>query len=132
MNLNHELTVTIKVSDIIETLKKNREDHINEYEQAVEKYFLSVQKRLKDFLKSAKKKEDRSFNVGLTPPIDRTADYDKLISMFSYAQNETVELTQADIDQLLNDEFTWAKAAKMSNSFYNNANTVFASAMSAY
>lgn len=132
MHLDNDLKVTITVKDIVESLKKNRDEHKKEYDEAFEKYFLAVQKRLKAFVKSAKKKELRSYNVGLQPPVNRTEEYDKIINMFNFAKNDTVELTQMDVDQIFNDTFSWATQAKNSAAFYNSPGVAFASSMNAY
>lgn len=109
--------VNVKRSDLISALKANRERHSTEAKEAKAGYLIAVEKALKKALRDLRKGEAKT-NLGMMPPIDKTSDYDRAIQMMEMSVDETVELTEQEFRQYVQDEWSWKDAAIALNSTY--------------
>jgi AAA15 family ATPase/GTPase len=115
-----DIKITVKVSDLIDALMKNKESHIKEFEAATIEYFLQLHDKIFMLAESADLRFFRkdNYNVNLTPPVDATKMYDEYIAFLSMAQNATMEITPDEYKSIVADDWSWARQAKVTNSFY--------------
>jgi hypothetical protein len=120
-----EIEIEVKVSDLINALKINRDKHVEEYAEAVKNYMSELTTRLKVLTKSVKNNEFRSdrYQITLAPPVDAKKMYDQYINMLSMSQKDTMNISTHEYQCFVEDEWDWAKAAKVTNSFYSSSNT---------
>lgn len=109
--------IKVKKSDVLEHLKKNKEAHILEYQQAVLDYKEEALNQLKELTKKAKN-GDLQIYLQLTTPVDNTKRYDKLITALQWEIEEAITLSQSEFNEYVHDEFSWATASKLSNTAY--------------
>lgn len=109
--------------DIVNILKQNLANHKVEYVEAVKQYDIERIKRAAavydDLL--AKKNPEIAFNFGLRPPENIASQYESLINVISMSSDEFISLNVNEANQIFNDEWDWALAAKTTNATYSNA-----------
>lgn len=116
-----ELKVIVKVSDLLDALKKNFEAHKEEYVVARKVYYETVADKLRELLANAEKELTPSsgFYINLNPPVDNTKMYEKYIGFLSMSQTDEIEISVEEYENFVKDEWNWATNAKVSNSFYS-------------
>lgn len=110
-------TVTVKKTDLIATLKENREKHIADFEKAIVAYKSEAYAQLQDLLAKANNNE-RNLTLNLIEPVDRRETYDKAIKMFEWEVADEVNLTQDEFKDYVLDEADVLIKARLSNSSY--------------
>lgn len=109
--------ITVKKADLITKIKENRANHELEYAKAVEAYKKEAQRQINEqqnFLNEGK----LSLRLNLVAPQNKTEEYDKIVQMFDWEINETVELSQGEFNEYILDETSFARDAKFANSTY--------------
>lgn len=109
--------VSIKKTELLEAVRKNRETHIADYKEAREGFE-------KGFLKEAEKlvvriKEgnfDRNV-INLSAPINHDKDYNLVIRMLEMSTANEISITQNQFSQFVLDEWNWKE--QFSNSTMN-------------
>lgn len=112
------LTVWVPRARLLEALRTNRDGHAAQYEKAKAGYLKVTEKKLADLLKRVADGElvDRVWLDG--PPDDHTGDYDDVISMMEWSEQESIELTQSQFKQYVQDDWGWREQWLTSNSVY--------------
>lgn len=110
-------TIKVKKSELIETLKRHKENHIIEYDKAVKAYKLETLEQLKKLLENAEN-DKLNLKLNLTEPINNIKNYDKIISMFEWEVEDFVELDQDEFKEYVLDENRFTEQAKISNVLY--------------
>ncbi len=114
------LETTLKKSDLIDALKKNRDAHVVDYERARAVFLVDVKKKLKSLLKKANTGEVTTYNVGLSPPVLRKDKYDQIIGQLEMSQETELKIDTKDYNCIVNDDWDWVASAKMLNSTYSS------------
>jgi hypothetical protein len=117
---------------LLETLKKNREDHASEYDLAVKGYWLQMEEGLAKALKEVRKhgkfvSSDPWRGIPHLPggfPENHTRDYDTVITMLEFSVDDVIELDQQRFQQYVMDNWNWTGNVKSLNAHY--ANTLIA------
>ncbi len=119
MHLRHNRTINIKKSDLIEKIKENKKNHIKEFEEAKLAYVIEANKQIE---KAKKDLDGGSFEIfiKLTTPVNKSEEYDKIISMFDWESKREVELTQAEFNDYIHDDNDSSRTAKFANSLYSS------------
>lgn len=127
--------VTVKTSELLETLQKNMEQHIKDYQEAVNDYKAVARDKLAEHIEKAVARLEKSagdirekidtFNpsdpdrvrdtvtilqsVQFTLPVpqDHRKDYEVAIQMCKWEVNETIELSQDEFQCFVLDDWTW-------------------------
>lgn len=109
--------IKVKKSKLIEKINENKENHKKDYIEAVEAYKKEAKKQLDE---QSKALENGSLNISLRliSPIDKTDEYDKILSIFEWEVADFVELTQNEFNEYVLDLSTFSMNAKMLNSTY--------------
>ena len=119
--VNNGRVIKVNKQQLIETIKKNKQLHIKEYKQAVIAFKKEALKQIAKLEKAVKAGNTEGIRLDLTTPQYRASDYDKLVLMFTWDLEKEVELSQGEFNQYIHDEFDFAIAAKMSNTYYSNS-----------
>jgi hypothetical protein len=112
-----ERLIKVKKSELLEHIRNNQLQHIEDYEQALVAY---KEEALKQLVELTEKANDGKTDLylHLTSPVNRTSEYDKLILMFEMEVNEEVELNMNEFNQYVHDETDFARNAKFANMSY--------------
>jgi len=117
MMRNGNRTIKVKKADLIAKIKENKKNHVADYKQAVVAYKKEAIKQLKELTENAKAGQ-MNLQLKLVTPVDNSANYDKIISMFEWEVEDIVELDQNEFNEYVNDETSFAVQAKMLNATY--------------
>jgi hypothetical protein len=138
-----ERTTVVKTAQLLETLKKNRADHLREYEKAVSGYLSEARRRLEGEFEKAqvelqkafrrtqqeleifdpKKTTDtivfcRGISFTLTAPRNFVDAYDQAIQMMEWETREEVELSVTEFRCFVMNKWDWMEDFKMSTIDY--------------
>ena len=132
---------------LLETLIKNKEAHIQEYQKALTGYAQMAQQKADEAFQDAEKKlnkakqkfveniskfdinkPDSSKNISgtlldsvyldLPVPKNFSDAYDTAITQMDWETEDTVEITTAEIECFIRDRWTWSDSFVTSNSMY--------------
>lgn len=114
--------VTVKKSQLIEVLTKNREKHIKEYRIA----FAGYQKEALETLeRNHAKLKSADAEVGIPTmeflqgsPENHQADYERAIDMLVMSVEENIVIEEAEFRQYVQDEWSWKHGWLASNFKY--------------
>jgi hypothetical protein len=113
------LSITANKKQILDTLRKNREEHkaiVAESRVAyVKKAEAAVMKKL-DQLRSGKV---ISLAFQLTVPLDYTTVYDTAIRALELHTGDTIQLSADQVRNLIDDQWDWTGQFTSSNSLYS-------------
>jgi enoyl reductase-like protein len=114
---NGSRTVQISKSKLIEKIRENKKNHIESYEKAVIAYKKKALTQLEE-LKIAAENGDIKLRLDLTTPIDNSKHYDSIIEMFEWEERDSVELSQQEFNEYVQDKTESSRIASMSNTMY--------------
>lgn len=143
-----ERKIEVNREKLLETLKKNREKHGKDYQEAVEGYKTLAMEKLKEGHERAQKELKENFerytkriqdfdpknpkgsdyltlvngiNVEMKLPRDYTAKYDAAIDMVSWDVRETLELTHAEFQCFVRDVWDWSDEFRIISEGYKSS-----------
>ena len=99
--------VTVKKSELLEALKKNRESHNASFLEARMGYRAEVVATLQAMLDDAKAGKEYRTQVHLEEPKDHTKEYDRIIRMLTMSVNEEIKISDTQFCQYVLDEWGW-------------------------
>lgn len=123
------MNIRINKKKVLNTLKENRQKHIDEFtlqvqgwKEAMEKY--SVE--LAEWRDSISEDIFHSHEIHKRPqephkPISYVKDYDKFIELVEHHEGEHVDLEEYEFNQIIKDEFGW-KGHFLTNSALYSSN----------
>lgn len=114
------LTLKVKVDELVKHLRTNKEEHLKEYSEAVEKYFEQLCENLEELRLDAEsgiKRED-GYRIQLQHPQDASANYDKYINMLEMTEDDIIEIGVDEYEKFVEDNWEWVIGAKLLNSSY--------------
>jgi hypothetical protein len=118
-------SVKVNRKKLIKTIEANRAKHAADYEEAITSYRSASNAAFNDALDARYKLEDWSklsnvLTINLPVPINMTSQYDDVLEMLKLSVESAVELDQTQFKNYVQDD--WAKAAKLTASFYKGSN----------
>lgn len=100
----------------------NRAKHYTLFLEAQKVYKDLVIKELDQMLADARAGSNIRRRVNLRAPENHVNDYDRLMGLFDLSEDLSVELTIAEYDCYVNDNWSWAKVANTLNTNYTSHN----------
>jgi len=110
--------INVDKAKLIEKIRENKANHVIEYDKAVVSY---KEEALKQLANLTSKVEEGALDIklNLITPINNADNYDKILEMFTWEVNDTVELEQREFIEYVQDETDFAVSAKFSNTVYS-------------
>lgn len=115
--------IPVKKATLMTTIQKNRDRHREVFESALEGYQQESIRILREQMDRAEKGLRQNLQVYLICPEDHTKDYDRVLGMLSMSIDDTIELTEQDYSQYIEDNWMWKQQWVGSNSSYSMAVT---------
>ncbi len=112
--------VTLKTSELLEILKKNRAEHREIFEEAMEGFRKQVIELFEHRLDEARQGREINLKINLVRPADHTKSYDRAIRMCEMHQGDTVELSNEGFANFVMDDWHWTDQFMASNSPYSS------------
>lgn len=112
------MRVQVATGALLVRVRVNRAKHVAEYEQATERYRLSMRVF---FTAQAKRiEEGHDFERRFDGPVPRswTDQYDQAIGMLVLHQRDTIDLDGEDYRQLVKDDWGWKQEFAATNASY--------------
>jgi hypothetical protein len=125
------ISMSFRKAEVIETLKKNRAEHEEIYNEAVEGYREKFIEALNETIKMVEEKrnelrEKRLPSSYLESPINRLRspsnslkEYDTVLEMLELTPDETIVLDQDQYNCYMKDNWYWMKEFLTTNSAYS-------------
>lgn len=109
--------ITVNKKQLIDKIKENKKNHIEEYKKAVEAYKTEALRQLNELTQKVTDGE-LGVKLDLITPVDNSENYDKILEMFEWEVEDQVELEQDEFIEYVQDETDFAVTAKLSNTAY--------------
>lgn len=129
MRFGMQMTTRVEKKELLEILRKNREQHKKIWEEALEGYRVEMVKRLDRFLVEVKEGKLISQQIGLPVPTNETGSYDTAIKMLEMGTDTIIILSAQDFACLVEDKWEWKRNFILSNSGYSGTAQVLAAQM---
>lgn len=110
-------TIKVNKQKLMKQIKENKANHIVEYDKAVIAYKKEALRQLEIQMDKVKNGAlDAKLN--LITPIDNRENYDKILAMFEWEEDNIVELEQNEFNEYVQDETHFAVQSKIANMSY--------------
>lgn len=110
---------TVNKQQLLETLRKNRERHIEIVKEAKAGYVAKAIGVLQAKMERLQRGHLEKLEFDLAPPRDCTDQYDSAIAMLEWNKAEEIELTEAEFQTYVLDKWRWQHDFLFSNSAYS-------------
>jgi len=114
--MNNELTINVRVSELIIKVEENKKRHVQLYNEAIIGYRKNIIEAFSKKLNDAKDGKDVDHHISLSRPVSREKEYDCLLGMLNMTLDKTMVLTTQQFMQYVNDQWSWK------GSFINSCN----------
>jgi hypothetical protein len=111
--------ITVRKADLLDALRKNREQHRAIFEEAIEGYRKKVIERLEEMVDLAKRNKKIDTHLGLVQPEDHTDEYDLAIQMLEMEVGDEIVLSAQEFNQYVRNQWGWQGRFLASNSHYS-------------
>lgn len=106
-------------ADVIKTIKANRDEHREIFDEALVGYKAKVLEELDAHLERVRRGEVYRVYVMYPQPADHTRDYDRIISMLELTDDPSIELTEGQFAKYMQDDWEWKQMFLSTNSAYS-------------
>lgn len=111
-------TIKVHKEQLLETLKANRENHVNTYEEVLQAYRDKCVELLEEHIERIREGAVEKVHVSLPVPQNYEEEYDRAIAMIEWHTEETVELDVLSFDQYIRDNWSWKRNFSETNMIY--------------
>jgi len=112
--------VTVKKTELLGELKKNRDAHRGLFEEAQKGYREAVIAELDKMLSEARSGKRIRRKVELVEPQDHTKDYDRVIRMLEMCVKDEVFVSETEFQMYVQDDWGWKHDFITQTSNYSN------------
>lgn len=102
--------ITVMKVRLLETLHKNRDEHRDLFLKAQEKYREKVIEILDERLADARAGRKIDVYIALPEPEDYTSAFDQAITMVEWAEGNTIDLSEKDVQRFILNKWEWQHA----------------------
>ncbi len=110
--------VTVDKADLLKKVCANRDGHRDQFLRALEGYRKAVIRVLEEHIALARSRGPINVRVELPEPQDHSSDYDRVIGMLEMSTDNEIELSEADFERYVRDEWEWSKFVQETSSRY--------------
>jgi hypothetical protein len=114
--------IKVRKATVLETLKKNLEQHQKDYDEAIIGWVEQAKSTLQKILAKldSDKPYDTVIEVRLPKPVSYAKEYQKAIKMVEYEIRDEIEISSHDFDKFFLDEWDWKNSFLSNTSLYKN------------
>lgn len=114
-----KMRVTVKKTEVLDALKKNRETHTAIVKEARAGYMVAARKMLEEEMKKLESGKPVRIMVHLELPVDNTRVYDTAIQMLEMHQVDNIELDAGQFRMFVMNKWDWMEHFLQHNSTYS-------------
>jgi len=122
MHITDDVTIVVDKTELVTTLKQNRETHITEHETALAGWRKKMTAACMETSQKSDKGELKDFPRKLRKltdvPTTHIKDYDRVIQMLEMHTKDSITLNAQDFSRYVQDEWAWKESFTTSNSAY--------------
>lgn len=115
---------SVKVADLLTTLRENREEHEKEFKKAKKVWRKELKKA---YERKIRKLDSDEYDfetfieniIGLPKPVEYLDEYDTAIAQLEWEQEKVIDLDQSDFKKFVQNEWAWSRQFAASTSNYN-------------
>lgn len=111
--------IRVNKKDLIAKLTENRATHHAAFEEAMAGYKTRAIELLEEHIERIKAKAPERVMVNLPMPQDHTDDYDRVIDMLDWSQDDDVWVNAHEFSTYVNDEWFWKEEVTATNALYS-------------
>lgn len=118
----HGRTYKVNIKELVETLKKNREEHVEIVEEAQAEFRRMAIAEIEDMLADAKSGKNIATHLSLDVPSIHTSAFDNaigLMEMTMRAGETTIEIDAGEYERFIRNNWEWTQAFRHSNAAYS-------------
>ena len=113
------MRIDVKKEELIATLRKNRDQHVGDYQEAMRGWRDHVATKLDEVAQKARDGKLLKYPyLSLHEPQTYQKDYDCAIAMLSMHTADIIELSTTDFQHFVQDDWDWKDTFTASNSAY--------------
>jgi len=115
-------TYKVKIKELVETLKKNRDEHVSIVEEAQAKFREMAITKLDLMCQEAKDGKNIRTSLGLMVPTVHTDAFDNaigLMEMTMRAEETTIEIDSGEYERFVRNNWEWTRDFNASNRAYS-------------
>jgi hypothetical protein len=116
-NINME--VSCKKGEVLGTLKKNREEHVELVEDSRRGYIEKAKRALVEKMDAVAQGKIVALRFNLHLPVDHTAEYDTAIRMLEMHTEDTIKLSADEVRCLIENKWDWMQDFIAKNEVYS-------------
>lgn len=113
-----ELSVTVKVAELVDILAKNKDEHVRLNKQAWKLYRKAMREWLEARLDELEHRKPPTRQIPHPEPESHEEEYERVIGMLQMHQEDTIELTYEVYRMYVDDDWDWKHMWEVSNSYY--------------
>lgn len=111
--------VTVSKTKLLDTLRENRENHVNTFEQVLEDYRTRAVELLEAHIDRIRLGKVEKVNVSLPAPKNYEEEYDKAIAMVEWSEDDHIELDDYIFNQWVMDQWDWKRDFNATTQMYS-------------
>lgn len=117
------MQITVRTEDAIQTLRANKDEHIEEFGRQMEGWKKAMEKYGQDMgaWAAAGGNQDKKPVMPFQPK-DHTKDYDDFLEHLQHHILDTIELSEMDFQHVIKNEFGWRNGFLLASSTYTGGN----------
>lgn len=112
---NATRTIVMEKSVLLDALRKNREIHRAEFEEAQAEFLLRLEAELKEALKRVKKssfEELAKLSVNPRAPVSHLAEFDEVIEMMEFSTSDEITIDSVSFRAYVKNQWAWSDSFK--------------------
>lgn len=113
--------ITVRKTELREIIQANRDEHREIFEEAVEAFKARCIEELESRLKDVRAGRKINMMISLPVPEDHTEDYDRALRMLELSIDDEIDLTEEDVAQYVQDDWSWSRAWAANTGSYSNS-----------
>lgn len=102
-------TITVKKEELLDKLRQNRDEHLDIFLKAQEKYRELVIEQLYIALEKARSGKEIITFIALQEPINQSKDYNRVISMLEMSVDDHITLSETEFSQYVLNDWQWKR-----------------------
>ena len=99
--------ITVNKNELLSALVKNRDKHVQDYNDAMEGYKEESEKEVLKLLDRVRNGDFSEMHVKLTKPVSHEKDYTKVINMLTMSIDTEIKISDEQFMMYVEDDWRW-------------------------
>ncbi len=112
-------TVLVDKEQLIVTVTENRDEHRARFDEAMVGYKAKAIELLEEHIGRINANAPEKVEIYLPMPSDHSDDYDRVIQMLMWSQDDQLELSDLEFSEFVLDQWGWKTEWTASNAMYS-------------